>query len=67
MVDVTLEEDEDADEVLSLLHELATEAVAMRARTPGDPRPETAAPGAPSRVPHRRRRARRRSDGAEDD
>ena len=40
LVDVILVEDEVADEFLALLHELALEAIALRATSPGDPRPE---------------------------
>ena len=41
-IDVILVEDEPTDEFLALLHELALEAIALRATSPGDPRPEPA-------------------------
>ncbi|HQY34819.1 MAG TPA: PQQ-binding-like beta-propeller repeat protein [Actinotalea sp.] len=41
-VDVILVEDEVPDEFLALLHELALEAIALRAGSPGDPRQEPA-------------------------
>lgn len=39
-IDVILVEDEVPDEFLALLHELALEAIALRAGSPGDPRSE---------------------------
>lgn len=40
-VDVLLEDEEDADEFLRVLHQLALEAIALRATSPGDPRTES--------------------------
>lgn len=48
MVEVVLEEDEHTDEFLELLHELALEAIALRATSPGDPHGEPAHPPASS-------------------
>ncbi|HWS57614.1 MAG TPA: PQQ-binding-like beta-propeller repeat protein, partial [Actinotalea sp.] len=39
-LDVILVEDEVPDEFLALLHEIALDAIALRATSPGDPRPE---------------------------
>ena len=39
-VEIILVQDESDDEFLALLHELALEAIALRAHSPGDPRPE---------------------------
>ncbi len=39
-IEVVLEEDEPVDEFLALLHEIALEAIALRAHSPGDPRVE---------------------------
>jgi len=39
-VEVILWQDEASDEFLAVLHELALEAIALRANSPGDPRPE---------------------------
>lgn len=61
-IDVTLVEEEQEDEFLALLHELALEAIALRANNPGYTRPESppVAPG-PSPRPHTwRRRLRTR-------
>lgn len=44
MIDVTQVEDEDTDEFLALLHELALEAIARRASSPGDPHLEPSQP-----------------------
>lgn len=45
-VDVLLvEEEEDVDEFLDVLHQIALEAMALRATSPGDPRTESAALG----------------------
>lgn len=42
-VDVLIDEDEeDVDEFLAVLHQIALEAMALRATSPGDPRTETA-------------------------
>lgn len=43
MVDVILGEDEAADEFLAVLHQVALEAMALRANSPGDPRTEVGA------------------------
>ena len=42
-VEVTLVHDEAADDFLAVLHEVALEAMALRAHSPGDPRPEVGA------------------------
>ena len=39
-IEVVLDEDEPPDEFLALLHEIALEAIALRAHAPGDPRVE---------------------------
>lgn len=39
-IEVVLDEDEPVDEFLALLHEIALEAIALRAHSPGDPRVE---------------------------
>lgn len=44
-MEVLLVEDETHDEFLDLLHEIALAAVALRAGSPGDPRPDDAAGG----------------------
>ncbi|NTW41703.1 MAG: hypothetical protein HGA44_17795 [Cellulomonadaceae bacterium] len=56
MIDVILVEDEAPDEFLALLHELALEAIRLRANSPGDPRPEIAIDHTPTQAAGRQRR-----------
>lgn len=52
-IEVDLVEDEPVDEYLALLHEIALEAIALRAHSPGDPRvePEARPAGGPDPDP----------------
>lgn len=54
-IDVTLVEDAPEDEFLTLLHELALEAIALRAASPGDARSETTHERPQAPAPERRR------------